>query len=209
MTTLRAFIDALAAGDEAAAARLLASHPALARETVQVGASRAEARPHFFPALGCYAYQGDTALHFAAAGWRADLVRALVAAGAEPNAANRLGATPLHYAASGQPGASRWDPAAQVRTIAALVEAGADPNARTKNGTTPLHRAIRTRCAGAVRELLARGADPTLRSKNGSTPARLAAVTSGRGGSGSAAAKAQQAEILELLGGASAQTRGH
>jgi hypothetical protein len=67
------------------------------------------------------------------------------------------------------------------------------------DGATPLHRAVRTRCASAVRALLDHGADPTIRNKNGSTAMQLALRTTGRGGSGSPEAKIQQQEILLLL----------
>jgi hypothetical protein len=66
-------------------------------------------------------------------------------------------------------------------------------------GVTPLHRAVRNRCAAAVQALLAAGADRRRKNGSGSTPAQLAKVTSGRGGTGSPEAKAQQAEILRLL----------
>jgi ankyrin repeat protein len=64
---------------------------------------------------------------------------------------------------------------------------------------TPLHRAVRTRCATAVRALLDCGADARRQNGSGSTPIRLATLHTGRGGSGSAEAKAQQAEIVRLL----------
>jgi ankyrin repeat protein len=105
----------------------------------------------------------------------------------------------LHYAASGNPDAPSWNPLAQTQTIAALVALGADPDTPDRNGTTPLHRAIRTRCAAAVGELLNAGADASRRTRNGSSPITLARLTTGRGGSGSPAAKAQQAAILSLL----------
>ena len=167
---------------------------------MRVGASRAEPAVHFIAPLGTYAYAGDTALHFAAVAYRPDLIARLLAAGADVGARNRRGATPLHYACVGNPQSPRWNPPAQAAAIQALTAAGADPNALDKSGATPLHRAVRTRAAAAVRALLAAGADPRLPTKNGSTPAKLAAVTSGRGGSGSAEAKAQQVEIQRLLG---------
>jgi hypothetical protein len=68
-----------------------------------------------------------------------------------------------------------------------------------KSGVTPLHRAVRTRCTGAVRALLEGGADARRVNKSGSTPLRLAAITSGRGGSGSAQSEAEQARIARLL----------
>jgi hypothetical protein len=67
------------------------------------------------------------------------------------------------------------------------------------DGATPLHRAVRTRCAEAVRALLDHGANPAIRNKNGSTALNLALHTTGRGGSGSPEAKAQQQAILLLL----------
>jgi hypothetical protein len=55
------------------------------------------------------------------------------------------------------------------------------------------------RCAAAVAALLDGGANPLGRNANGSTPMMLATRQTGRGGSGSAAAKAEQAEIIRLL----------
>jgi hypothetical protein len=60
----------------------------------------------------------------------------------------------------------------------------------------PLHRAVRTRCAAAVKALLDSGADARAVNRKGSTPMLLATQSTGRGGTGSVAAKAQQAEIL-------------
>ena len=91
------------------------------------------------------------------------------------------------------------NPAAQAATIVCLIEAGADPNAANKSGVAPLHRAVRTRCATAVRTLLDCGADPVRRNRNGSTPMLLAVENTGRGGTGSPEAKAEQQEILRLL----------
>jgi hypothetical protein len=150
--------------------------------------------------IGHYLYVGDTALHVAAACYAAQVARALIATGADVAARNRRGAAPLHYAADGQPGSPGWDPAAQAETVTVLLEAGADPNATDKSEVTALHRAVRTRCAAAVAALLAGGADPERPNRNGSTPRSLATRTTGRGGSGSAAARAQQREIVALLG---------
>ena len=58
---------------------------------------------------------------------------------------------------------------------------------------------MRCRCAAAVRTLLAAGADPRRKNGNGSTARDLATRTTGRGGSGTPAARAQQDEILRLL----------
>jgi ankyrin repeat protein len=142
-------------------------------------------------------YAGDTALHLAAAGHRAEIVGLLLNAGADPDVAgnHRLG-RPLHYAADGYVNGPAWDPKRQVKTVRRLLDAGADVNAQDKNGATPLHRAVRTRCAEAVRLLLTAGADPTRKNKPGSTPFHLAVQNTGRGGSGADVAKAAQRQII-------------
>jgi hypothetical protein len=155
----------------------------------------------FLKEIGQNIYSGDTALHFAAASYRRKMADQLIRAGANVRARNRRGGEPLHAAAFGIPGSPSWDPAAQSATISCLLEAGADLNAQNLDGATALHRAVRTRCADAVRTLLDHGADPTIRNKNGSTAGQLALLTTGRGGSGSAEAKIQQREILRLLKG--------
>jgi ankyrin repeat protein len=75
---------------------------------------------------------------------------------------------------------------------------------------TPLHRAVRTRCAAAVRLLIDHGADARQVNARGSTPLHLAVQTTGRGGSGRAEARQQQTEIIRLLiaNGARATDRG-
>ncbi len=143
-------------------------------------------------------YVGDTALHLAAAGYRVEIVRLLLASGAGPNASmNMRHSGPLHYAADGYINGPDGDPERQVQTIERLLVAGADVNAQDKNGAAPLHRAVRTRCAAAVRFLLQAGGDPTLRNKPGSTAFHLAVQNTGRGGSGTDEARAAQREIIE------------
>jgi hypothetical protein len=99
----------------------------------------------------------------------------------------------------GGPGSDTWDPDRQRALVLYLVEAGADMDAAAAGGATPLHRAVRNRCSAAVATLLEVGADPGLRNDGGSTAADLAHMTTGRGGTGSAEARAEQAVILELL----------
>jgi hypothetical protein len=196
---LDGLIAAVIARDEPAVGELLAASPELAQARVTTGATRAEASPHFHDGIGHYIYAGDTALHVAAAAHAPGLVSRLTEAGADVGAANRRGAQPLHYAVDGGPNGPRWDPVSQSDTIGRLLDAGADPNATDKGGTTPLHRAIRNRSAAAVEVLLERGADALRPNGRGSTAWQLANWTTGKGGSGSAAAKAQQAEIKRLL----------
>jgi len=83
--------------------------------------------------------------------------------------------------------------------IAELIRAGADPNALDKSGVAPLHRAVRNRCAAAVRVLIEAGADPRAPNRNGSTPMLLATLNTGESGSGSPIAKEQQQKILCIL----------
>lgn len=196
-------MDAIVANDDALFSRLIDDSSALATASFSQGATRQGPSPNpcFIKEIGHYIYSGDTALHFAAASHRSKMAVKLIKAGANVRAKNRRGAEPLHAAAFGTPGSPRWDPAAQAATIVCLIEAGADPNAQNLDGATPLHRAVRTRCAGAVRALLDHVADPEIRNKNGSMAMQLALHTTGRGGSGSPESKAQQQEILLLLQG--------
>jgi hypothetical protein len=196
---LMEFARAVVAGDAATASRLLVASPDLPGACLEEGATRQRASEYFFEEIRHYVYRGDTALHVAAAAYRDEIVRKLIAAGANVRARNRRGAEPLHYAVDGGPGSLTWNPSAQAATVAALIESGADPNAIDKSGVTPLHRAVRTRCTAAVKVLLDAGADVRRRNKNGSTPMQIATRTTGRGGSGSPEAKAQQSEIVRLL----------
>jgi len=196
-TRLIDLLRAIAADDAPRFQALLAASPDLAR----AAATRRDSEPYFLDAIRYQLYAGVTALHVAAAGFRLAIARQLIARGADLRARNRRGAEPLHAAAIGAPGASWWDPLRQAAMIGLLIEAGADPDARDLQGITPLHRAVRTRSAAAVEMLLMHGAAVNAKNKNGSTPLRLAMHNTGRGGSGSPEAKAEQATILALLGG--------
>ena len=76
---------------------------------------------------------GTTPLRSAARRDDAEVLAALVGAGADLNAGDGDARTDLHYAvASGKASA-----------LAALLAAGADPNIRDRDGTTPLRSAAR------------------------------------------------------------------
>ncbi len=74
---------------------------------------------------------GYTSLYYAAQRGHADVVRVLLAAGADPNVRTEQGYTPL------------WTATARgcLEIVRALLDAGADPNARTDRGSTPLKAA--------------------------------------------------------------------
>jgi hypothetical protein len=188
-----ALIHVIAVHDHDAASALLGTAPAL------VTASVGRHEEFFLEGRSVQVYGGDTALHAAAFSYDTEMARELVRRGADVRARNRRGAEPLHAAVTGNPTSPTWDPAAQARVIALLVEAGADPDAPAAGGVTPLHRAVRNRCSAAVEALLRAGADPRIPNDRGSTAADLAGWTTGRGGSGSAAAKAEQRIISDLL----------
>jgi ankyrin repeat protein len=189
------FIRIVVAGDLEQVSRRLADRPALATTASDTGATRQGPSTFFFKDIAHYLYQGDTALHMAAAAFRRPVAEFLVVHGADVHAKNRRGAEPLHYAAD----ANRFEPDAQAETVTYLLSIGADPNALNKDGAAPLHRAVRTRSLAAVRALLDGGANPRLPNKAGSTPLHLAVQSTGRGGSGSSLAREQQAAIVRLL----------
>jgi ankyrin repeat protein len=190
---------AIAAGDRTRASALIERSPHLAKASSSVGAGRGTSTTYFFSEIARYVYAGDTALHVAAGAYREDIAKDLIAHSANPGARNRRGAEPLHYAASGIPGSAQWNPPAQAGTIEFLIRSGANPNSIDKSGVAPLHRAVRTRCAAAVQALLAHGANLRLRNGSGSTPLHLAVQNTGRGGSGTVAAREEQAAIIRLL----------
>jgi ankyrin repeat protein len=202
--TLKRLARAIVQGDQARVLGLLASAPELAQAHLAGGATQHGSVEYFIDEIRHIVYAGDTALHLAAACYERDMARALVKAGASVAAGNRRGAQPLHYAVDGGPGNTRWNPVAQRDMVVCLLRLGADPNVFDKNGTAPLHRAVRNRCAAAVKALLDGGADPNATNRSGSTAVQLAHWTTGRGGTGSSEARAQQQDILRLLRAAGA-----
>jgi hypothetical protein len=182
--------NAIVINDAVTVTRLLAADPALATRGFQ------EARLHR-SGIFHWIYVGDAPLHLAAAGHRVRILRLLLNAGADPNTAqNHRHSTPLHYAADGFIACPAWDGKDQVDTIRVLLDHGADIHAQDKNGATPLHRAVRTRCAAAVKILLKAGADPKRPNHTGNTSFHLAVQNTGRGGSGAPSAVAAQREII-------------
>lgn len=98
---------------------------------------------------GIHPKENETVLQYAVIGRRAmrRSVAMLIAAGADVNAADRHGRTPLMFAVGKY--ANYW-------AAAQLVEGGADVNARDEGGCTALMKARR---ADAIKLLIAAGAD--------------------------------------------------
>ena len=112
---LKAIVD----DDASAVKRLLQTDAGLAVRLIQT--------PKLYESgIFHWIYVGDTALHLAAAGYRVEIVRLLLKAGADPNAArNQRQSTPLHYAADGFITGPAWDARRQVETLRCLVQHGA------------------------------------------------------------------------------------
>lgn len=131
-----AIVEAIHSGDIAELARLLTEHPGIA--SAPLGGRHGSGTPlravtdwpGYFP-------NGP------------EIVRLLVAAGADPNAGEPGEETPLHWAAS----SDDW------HVAAALIDAGADMNAPDGSIGTPLANAVGYACWDVARLLVARGAD--------------------------------------------------
>ena len=115
----------------------------------------------------------NTPLHYlcrstwSAAADRLVCLRLLLDAGANLEAVDCNGHTPLHWCAT---------EVRNVEIVSSLVEAGANVNAAADLGKTALHFAASTGALACVKVLLAAGADINVRSVAGSTPLSNALV---------------------------------
>jgi ankyrin repeat protein len=150
---------------------------------------------------GCALFYDTPSTPIHEAAWTGDIeaVRALVRAGADINAPDALGGTPLYWAARGGhaigPHQCRGEAPERAAVIAALLELGADPNVPDRrpripggsSGWTPLFVALHHEQFKSAAILLEHGADPNLRSDQGKT---VMEVASGEGA---------PRELLELI----------
>ena len=91
---------------------------------------------------------------------------ALIAVGANVDAKNQSGQTPLHFAVFGN-----------VAVVEALIAGGAEIDSRDAKGLTPLHGAARFFQLAAMRALIAAGAEVEATDDSGATPLDKANAT--------------------------------
>jgi ankyrin repeat protein len=117
------------------------------------------------PALSAQSSR-DTRLLNAAARGDAPSVSTLLGQGANPNAVDLGGLTPLHHAAK----------VGHAPILQALLKAGAKTETRDPNGFTALAIAASLGHAAAVQALAQAGADPNAATRSGATPMMFAAL---------------------------------
>lgn len=117
-------------------------------------------------------HDGKIAIHFAGSAYQA---RLLIAGGANVDAQDHFGNTPLHVVCGGE--GQIWldshSLSRQADIVELLLAAGADPNIQDNRGKTALH-ILRQESLGSgleiVRMLVAAGADVNIQDNEGKTP---------------------------------------
>ena len=112
---------------------------------------------------------GKTPLHWAAATRNLKLMQLLLKHGADPNATDRDGLTPLLCAISLESGAD-------LIAIQLLLDAGADPHLVSKDGMSLLQHALRIGSIDLVAALLSKDVNPNTADSTGATPMHAAAL---------------------------------
>lgn len=108
---------------------------------------------------------GYTPLHAAVMRGNLDACHSLLAAGADVNALNGEGKTPLHDVAHA--------PSHRQDLVDLLVSKGADIHAQDQKGNTPLHNAARHSNGEVAQALLAHGADMEALNQKGEAPRQV------------------------------------
>lgn len=121
-------------------------------------------------------------LHKAAIRSDREALKALLQTGADPNAADDAGRTPLHSAITA---AGRQGNTTAYGNVKALLQYGADPSRKDSNGITPLTKAVMGGSEALVETLLAGGANPNQITRAGVSALALAEMF---GNAGAAAA---------------------
>lgn len=122
-------------------------HQSIVQELIDAGAPVNGIEPH---------YQ-NTPLHYAAT---AQVVQILCLHGADLEAHNKDGLTPLHWTA-GRP---------YTEYVQELIQAGAQPHARDKRGQIPLHKVGAHDNVNIARALIQAGSEINIEDTNGHTP---------------------------------------
>ena len=139
------------------------SHPSQLRLLLKAGASANTRDGKGVPALSvAILEQADDD-----SGHVVPLVRALLAAGANPDQPDRRGDTPLLHVL-----ALEWE---EPELAGALLKAGADPDQADRRGDTPLIHVAQSGYASYLDALLAAGADPCIPDRGGRLPSEYAA----------------------------------
>ncbi|MBL8415627.1 MAG: ankyrin repeat domain-containing protein [Propionivibrio sp.] len=141
--------------------------PALPERSSPGGQGRQRALPEHFKAISAPAWafgvgvtpDSSSELIAASQVGQIDMVKALLAGGALPNAADDLGQRPLLVAVA----------AGHAEIVRLLLQSGASPNVKGPQGRTPLGLASAAGNPGIVRLLLRAGADVDARSDNRAT----------------------------------------
>ncbi len=145
---------------------------------------------------------GCTALYRATEASDMEVIRSLLARGANPNI-NGMGFTPFLVAAGVTPGAGGGSSAPNTALLDLMIEHGANVNAQVtgtrsysmrisynpppdKEGTSALHGAVQAGRTDLVRYLLAKGATPELVDANGKKPIDLLDIVAAGGSPGGA-----------------------